>query len=99
MLHAKLSLVLVVIATFSGSGCRTATVRVIDAETQAPLVDAVVRPRYRSLIMGHPVTRLGPAKRTDAKGRAILRTHWEQDFHSFYVAVPRRSGQVRATAR
>ena len=67
------------------TGCRTANVRVIDAATGAPAAGVNVRPRYRSLIMGHPVTRLGPGRCTDAEGRATLRTHWEQEFHSFYV--------------
>jgi len=81
----KLSLTFAMVVIFVVSGCRTANVRVIDAATQTPVVDATVRPRYRSLIMGHPVTQLGPARRTDAEGRATFRTHWEQEFHSFHV--------------
>jgi hypothetical protein len=58
---------------------------VIDATTRKPIAGASVRPRYLSLIMGHTVTELGPAKITDHEGRARFHTHLEQEFSSFYV--------------
>ncbi len=67
-------------------GCRTANVRVVDAETEAPIAGATIYPHYFSVVMGYPVTpRPREAKRTDSQGKVVFRTHWEFQFIGFTV--------------
>ncbi len=82
----RLSPLCAVLLASSVAGCRTANVRVVDAETGTPIAGATVYPHYFSVIMGYPVTpRPREAKRTDSEGKVVFRTHCEFQFIGFTV--------------